>query len=90
MTKTATPYGFWPSDWTAEHAASASCDFAELRAGHGGVFWVQYDPADARSTLWYWHARGLRRLTLLAFPLRSGLHSRLHTPFADCFDRRKQ
>ncbi len=74
MTKTAIPYGFWPSDWTAEDAASASCDFAELRAGHGGVFWVQYDPADVRSTLWYWHARGLRSLTPPGFSLRSRVY----------------
>ncbi|EQM79414.1 alpha/beta hydrolase family protein [Stutzerimonas stutzeri] len=54
MTKTATPFGFWPSDWSAEKAASASRDFAEIRAGHDGLFWIEYDPTDARCTLWYW------------------------------------
>ncbi|MFC3607304.1 alpha/beta hydrolase family protein [Stutzerimonas tarimensis] len=57
------PYGYWPSDWTAEDAASASRDFAELAAGHGGLYWVQYDPADARSTLWFQDDQGSRCLT---------------------------
>jgi len=54
MTMSKIPYGFWPSDWTAEKAASASRDFAEIRAGHGGLFWIEYQPTDARCTLWYW------------------------------------
>ncbi|MCQ4310405.1 S9 family peptidase [Pseudomonas stutzeri] len=74
MTKTAIPYGFWPSDWTAADAASASCDFAELRAGHDGLFWIQYDPADARSTLWYWRADVSRCLTPSGFSLRSRIY----------------
>lgn len=54
MTKTVTPFGFWPSDWSAEKAASASRDFAEIRTGHDGLFWIEYDPIDARCTLWHW------------------------------------
>lgn len=54
MTMSKIPYGFWPSDWTAEKAASASRDFAEIRAGHGGLFWIEYQPRDARCTLWFW------------------------------------
>ena len=53
-THSTAPYGWWPSDWSAEKAARASRDFAELRAGHGGLFWIEYDPADARCTLWFW------------------------------------
>lgn len=45
------PYGFWPSDWSAEVAAVASRDFAELRAGQGGLFWIEYDPAEGRCSL---------------------------------------
>jgi dipeptidyl aminopeptidase/acylaminoacyl peptidase len=74
MTKTETPYGFWPSDWTAEKAASASRDFAELRAGHGGLFWIQYDPADARCTLWYWRDGTAQCLTPAEFSLRSRVY----------------
>ncbi|GAB6387563.1 alpha/beta hydrolase family protein [Stutzerimonas marianensis] len=74
MTKTEEPYGFWPSDWTAEDAASASCDFAELLAGHGGAFWIQYDPADARNTLWYWRDNQLRCLTPAGYSLRSRVY----------------
>jgi dipeptidyl aminopeptidase/acylaminoacyl peptidase len=74
MTTTETPYGFWPSEWTAEKAASASGDFAELRAGHGGLFWIQYDPVDARCTLWYWRDGTARCLTPAEFSLRSRVY----------------
>lgn len=74
MTKTEMPYGFWPSDWTAEKAASASRDFAELRAGHEGLFWVQYDPADGRCTLWYWRDGAASCLTPAEFSLRSRVY----------------
>lgn len=74
MIKTETPYGFWASDWTAEKAASASRDFAELRAGHGGLFWIQYDPADARCTLWYWRNGAIQCLTPAGFSLRSRVY----------------
>ncbi len=74
MSKTETPYGFWSSDWTAEKAASASRDFAELRAGHGGLFWIQYDPVDARCTLWYWRDSKAQCLTPAEFSLRSRVY----------------
>lgn len=74
MTKIETPYGFWSSDWTAEKAASASRDFAELRAGHGGLFWILYDPADARCTLWYWRDGAAKCLTPSGFSLRSRVY----------------
>ncbi len=74
MIKTETPYGFWMSDWTAEKAASASRDFAELRAGHGGLLWIQYDPADARCTLWYWRSGVTYSLTPAEFSLRSRVY----------------
>src|SRR5690606_16087486 len=74
MSKTAVPYGFWPSDWSAEQAAAASRDFAELRTGHGGLFWIEYDPADARSTLWYWRDGQASCLTPPGFSLRSRVY----------------
>lgn len=75
MTKAVLPYGFWPSDWTAEKAARASRDFAELRAGHGGLFWIEYDPADARCTLWFWcDGTGARCLTPPGVSLRSRVY----------------
>lgn len=74
MTKTEMPYGFWPSDWTAEAAASSSRDFAELRAGHEGLFWIQYDPADGRCTLWYWRDGAADCLTPADFSLRSRVY----------------
>ena len=74
MNKTAVPYGFWPSEWSAERAAAASRDFAELRAGHGGLFWIQYDPADARSTLWHYREGQASCLTPPGFSLRSRVY----------------
>jgi len=74
MTTTVSPHGFWPSDWSAEKAASVSCDFAELRAGHGGVFWIEYNPADARCTLWHWRDGTTRCLTPPGISLRSRVY----------------
>ncbi len=73
MTKTV-PYGFWPSHWSAAKAASASRDYAELRAGHGGLFWIEYDPADARCTLWFWRAGRATCLTPADVSLRSRVY----------------
>lgn len=74
MTKREMPYGFWPSDWTAEKAASSSRDFAELRDGHSGLFWIQYDPADGRCTLWYWREGTASCLTPASFSVRSRVY----------------
>lgn len=74
MSKTETPYGFWPSEWTAEKAAAASRDFAELHAGHGGLFWIQFDPSDARCALWYWRDGSARCMTPAGFSLRSRVY----------------
>lgn len=69
------PYGFWESDWTAAKAACASRDFAELRAGHGGLLWIQYDPEDARCTLWFWReGEKLRCLTPPGISVRSRVY----------------
>ncbi len=40
----------------AAEAVAAGRDFAELTAGPAGVFWTEYDPADAMSRIW--RARG--------------------------------
>ncbi|MBE7377156.1 alpha/beta hydrolase family protein [Pseudomonas lopnurensis] len=68
------PCGFWPSDWSADAAAAASRDFAELQAGHGGLFWIEYDPAQARCTLWRWRAGAATCLTPPGFSLRSRVY----------------
>ncbi|MFO6378176.1 S9 family peptidase, partial [Pseudomonas aeruginosa] len=47
-------YGGWPSDWSAERAVAAGRDFSELKAAHGGLAWVEFDPASARSRLYLW------------------------------------
>lgn len=74
MTIAHTPYGHWPSKWSAANAAAASRDFSEIRAGHGGLFWIQYDPADARCTLWFWPESSARCLTPAGFSLRSRVY----------------
>ncbi len=71
---TAHRYGFWPSRWSAGNAAAASRDFAELRAGHGGVLWIEFDPADARSTLWFQRAGERRCLSPAGVSLRSRVY----------------
>lgn len=74
MTKTVTPYGFWPSDWSAANAAAASRDFAEIRAGHGGLFWIEYDPADSGCSLWHWRDGACSRISAPGVSLRSRVY----------------
>ncbi len=68
------PYGFWPSEWSADAAAAASQDYAELRAGHGGLFWIEYDPVQGRCTLWFWQAGSARCVTPDGFSVRSRVY----------------
>ncbi|MCQ4295327.1 S9 family peptidase [Pseudomonas stutzeri] len=68
------PYGFWPSGWSAEAAAGASRDYAELRAGHGGLCWIEYDPAHGRCTLWLWRDGRAHSLTPDGFSVRSRVY----------------
>ncbi|WPC06561.1 prolyl oligopeptidase family serine peptidase [Pseudomonas benzenivorans] len=68
------PFGFWDSAWSSDQAAAAGRDFAELRAGLGGLVWLQYDPADGRSTLWYWTSAALRCLTPADLSVRSRVY----------------
>lgn len=71
----AIPHGFWPSHWSAADAAAASGDFAELRAGHGGLFWIQYHPTDGRCTLWFWRdQQAARCLTPAGISVRSRVY----------------
>lgn len=74
MTSRVAPYGFWQSPWTSEQAAAASRDFAELRAGLGGLVWLEYDPADARSCLWHWTTDGCACLTPAEMSVRSRVY----------------
>lgn len=68
------PYGFWPSDWSAEAAAAASRDFAELRAGQGGLFDRKYDPAEGRCSLWFWQAGQACCVTPAGYSVRSRVY----------------
>ncbi|MCL7462856.1 S9 family peptidase [Pseudomonas sp. NW5] len=68
------PCGDWPSAWTAARAAAASRDFAELRAGLGGLLWLQFDPNEAACSLWRWRAGRARRLTPAGFSVRSRVY----------------
>ncbi|QLC74776.1 S9 family peptidase [Pseudomonas sp. LPB0260] len=72
--KAVAPFGFWDSAWSSAKAAAAGRDFAELRAGLGGLVWLQYDPADGRSTLWHWTAQQLRCLTPDGLSVRSRVY----------------
>lgn len=60
--------------WSAEQAAAASVDFAELHAAHGGLLWVAFDPAQARCGLFYWRDGLARELTPPGFSVRSRVY----------------
>lgn len=68
------PCGDWPSAWSAEQAAAASRDFAELRTGFGGLLWLEFDPREAVCSLWLWRAGAARRLTAPGFSVRSRVY----------------
>jgi dipeptidyl aminopeptidase/acylaminoacyl peptidase len=67
-------YGHWPSQWSSQQAASASRDFAELRAGLGGLVWSVFDPADASTRLWHWTPQQLSCLTPDGHSVRSRVY----------------
>jgi dipeptidyl aminopeptidase/acylaminoacyl peptidase len=60
--------------WSAEQAAAASADFAELHAAHGGLLWVAFDPQQARCGLFFWRDGVSRELTPLGFSVRSRVY----------------
>ncbi|KRW59740.1 alpha/beta hydrolase family protein [Pseudomonas sp. TTU2014-080ASC] len=72
--KQTAPYGHWLSDWSSADAASASRDFAELRAGLGGLVWSLFDPADASTRLWHWTPQQLVCLTPDPYSVRSRVY----------------
>ena len=62
------------SIWSAEQAAAASADFAELHAAHGGVLWVAFDPALARCGLFFCRDGVISELTPPGFSVRSRVY----------------
>lgn len=60
--------------WSAEQAAVASADFAELHAAHGGVLWVAFDPALARCGLFFCRDGVVSELTPPGFSVRSRVY----------------
>jgi dipeptidyl aminopeptidase/acylaminoacyl peptidase len=62
------------SIWSAEQAAAASADFAELHAAHGGLLWVAFDPLQARCGLFFWRDGSSRELTPAGFSVRSRVY----------------
>ena len=62
------------SIWSAEQAAAASADFAELHAAHGGLLWVAFDPVQARCGLFFWRDGVVRELTPPGFCVRSRVY----------------
>ncbi|WP_203230139.1 alpha/beta hydrolase family protein [Azotobacter chroococcum] len=68
------PYGSWPSRWSAADAAAASCDFAGLQAGLGGLLWLEYRPDDGRCRLWLWRDGAVQCLTPPGRSVRSRVY----------------
>ncbi|MGA4529784.1 alpha/beta hydrolase family protein [Ectopseudomonas chengduensis] len=62
------------SIWSAEQAAAASADFAELHAAHGGVLWVAFDPGLARCGLFFCRDGVVCELTPPGFSVRSRVY----------------
>jgi dipeptidyl aminopeptidase/acylaminoacyl peptidase len=60
--------------WSAEQAAAASADFAELHAAHGGLLWVAFDPQQARCGLFFWQGGVARELTPPGYSVRSRVY----------------
>ena len=60
--------------WSAEQAAAASADFAELHAAHGGVLWVAFDPQLARCGLFFCRDDTVCELTPPGFSVRSRVY----------------
>lgn len=60
--------------WSAEQAAAASADFAELHAAHGGLLWVAFDPQQARCGLFFWRDGQVRELTPPGYSVRSRVY----------------
>ncbi|MGV8842483.1 MAG: alpha/beta hydrolase family protein [Pseudomonas sp.] len=74
MPKIRTPYGGWPSAWSAEQAAAASREFAELQVAEHGLFWSEFNPQDACSRLWHWQVGTPRCLTPDGYSVRSRVY----------------
>lgn len=62
------------SIWSAEQAAAASADFAELHAAHDGLLWVAFDPWLARCGLFFWRDGQVRELTPPGLSVRSRVY----------------
>lgn len=60
--------------WSAAQAAAASRDFAELHAAHGGVLWVEFDPASGRCSLQFLLGDWCRELTPPGYSVRSKVY----------------
>ncbi|MBD9481477.1 S9 family peptidase [Pseudomonas sp. PDM14] len=63
-----------PPRWSAEQAAAASRDFAELHAAHGGLLWVEFDPQQARCGLWFYRDGQRHELTPPGYSVRSRVY----------------
>ena len=59
---------------SAAQAVAAGTDFAELRTGHGGVFWNEFRPEDSACRLWQWRDGNSRCLTPDGFSARSRVY----------------
>ncbi|MNO41710.1 Prolyl tripeptidyl peptidase precursor [compost metagenome] len=60
--------------FTAAQAVAAGTDFAELHAGHGGLFWNEFRPEDGACRLWQWSGGTTRCLTPDGFSARSRVY----------------
>lgn len=69
-----TPASSPAAEFTAEQAVAAGTDFAELKVGPDGLFWVEFRPADGACRIWHWLYHQARCLTPQGFSVRSRVY----------------
>ncbi|AVF57217.1 S9 family peptidase [Pseudomonas fulva] len=69
-----TPVSSPEAEFTAAQAVAAGTDFAELKVGDAGLFWVEFRPADDACRIWHWHHHQARCLTPDGFSVRSRVY----------------
>lgn len=66
--------GHWHSDFSAADAVAMGTDYADLTCDEERLLWVEFLPAEGRSTAVEWTPQGARHLTPAEFSVRSRVY----------------
>ncbi|QKL00228.1 prolyl oligopeptidase family serine peptidase [Pseudomonas sp. NY5710] len=69
-----TPVSSPAAEFSAAQAVAAGTDFAELKVGADGLFWLEFRPADGACRIWHWLYCQARCLTPDGFSVRSRVY----------------